>query len=124
MGRNHVRVYSENHRVTEVIAFDPSKESLKMVEAYQKTRTFTDLNEALKEKPDCAVVAAPTRLHYEVANRILDEKIPLLVEKPITEELEDGKKLVDKAEKQNTLLLAGHIERFNPAVQALKRICI
>ena len=46
MGRNHVRVYSENHRVTEVIAFDPSKESLKMVEAYQKTRTFTDLNEA------------------------------------------------------------------------------
>ena len=121
MGRNHVRVYSENHRVTEVIAFDPSKESLKMVEAYQKTRTFTDLNEALKEKPDCAVVAAPTRLHYEVANRILDEKIPLLVEKPITEELEDGKKLVDKAEKQNTLLLAGHIERFNPAVQALKK---
>lgn len=121
MGRNHVRVYSENHRVDEVLVADTSAESLETVKKIQKTKTFFDLGQALKQKPDCIVVAVPTRFHYEIASKVLDYKIPLLVEKPITENLDDGKKLVEKAEKQKTLLLAGHIERFNPAVQALKK---
>ena len=121
MGKNHVRVYGESHRVQEVLACDSSPQSLSAVKDFQKTKTFSDVGEALGEKPDCAVVAVPTRLHYSVASRLLDEKIPLLVEKPITETKEDGKKLEDKAQKHKTLLLAGHIERFNPAVQALKK---
>ncbi len=121
MGRNHIRVYSENHRVDEVIVADTSQESLETVSKVQKTRTFTDFRRALAEKPDCAVIAVPTKLHYEIAMRVLDAEIPVLVEKPITERLEEGKKFVEKAERQKTLLLAGHIERFNPAVQALKR---
>ncbi|MEM4255213.1 MAG: Gfo/Idh/MocA family oxidoreductase [Candidatus Norongarragalinales archaeon] len=121
MGRNHVRVYSENHRVDQVIVYDTLPESLESVRKVQKTRAFSDLGKALAEKPDCAVVAVPTKYHYEIALKVLDAKIPLLVEKPITESLDEGKKLVEKAERQNALLLAGHIERFNPAVQALKR---
>lgn len=121
MGRNHVRVYSENPRVKEVIVSDPSQQSLDGVKNFQKTKPYTDLEKALAEKPDCVVVAVPTKLHYQVSMRILEEKLPLLVEKPITDNLEDGKKLVEKAENQKALLLVGHVERFNPAVQALKK---
>ncbi len=121
MGRNHVRVYSENRRVDEVIVTDSSAESLELVKKTQKTTTFTELGKALEQKPDCVVVAVPTKLHYEIASKIVDAKIPVLVEKPITDNLEDGKKLEEKAARQKTLLLAGQIERFNPAVQALKR---
>ena len=121
MGRNHVRVYSENRRVDEVIVADNSSDSLELVRKTQKTTTFTELDEALEQKPDCVVVAVPTKLHYEISSKIVDAKIPVMGEKPITENLEDGRKLVEKAEKSKILLLAGHIERFNPAVQALKR---
>jgi len=121
MGRNHVRVYSENHRVKQVLAVDAFQESLNALKDLKNTTTFTKLEDALKEKPDCAIVAVPTALHFEIADKLLDENIPLLVEKPITETLEQGKKLVAKAEKQKTVLLTGHVERFNPAVQALKK---
>ena len=121
MGRNHLRVYSENQRVTEIIAFDVFPAARTEAEKFPKTKAFATLEEAIAQKPDCAVVAVPTTLHFETANKLLDAGIPLLVEKPITDKLEDGKKLVEKAEKNKTLLLVGHVERFNPAVQALKK---
>jgi UDP-N-acetylglucosamine 3-dehydrogenase len=121
MGRNHVRVYGELARVETVIACDPSPESLKNVSNLPKVVTFTSLDEAIAQKPDCAVVAVPTKLHFDVADKLLDAGIPLMIEKPITENTKDGLKLIAKAEKKGVPLLVGHIERFNPAVQVLKK---
>lgn len=120
MGRNHVRAYGELQRVERVLACDPSPESLKGVSGMPKVEAFASLDKALAEKPDCAVVAAPTKLHHDVAGRLLEKGLPLLVEKPITETVADGLALVDKAARKKVPLLVGHIERFNPAVQVLK----
>ncbi len=124
MGFNHVRILNELKSVSQIAIADPNAEALARVRAknFEKTVLFNSLKQALEdERFDAAIVAVPTRLHYEVASELLKKKIPLLVEKPITDSLDDGEKLVAKAEKKGVTLAVGHIERCNPVVQALKK---
>ncbi|MBI5227686.1 Gfo/Idh/MocA family oxidoreductase [Candidatus Micrarchaeota archaeon] len=121
MGRNHVRVFSELPEVKNIFAVDISAETLKSVAQFQKVTTFSNLESALDKKPDCAVLAVPTRLHYEIGTVLLNHKIPLLVEKPITENVRDGLSLIEMARAKKVPLLIGHTERFNPAVVELKK---
>lgn len=65
---------------------------------------------------DALVVAVPTHLHAEVALKAMSMGIHCMVEKPITDSVEDAKKLSEMAEKKNVILQVGHVERFNPAV--------
>ncbi|MBC7419668.1 MAG: Gfo/Idh/MocA family oxidoreductase [Bdellovibrio sp.] len=81
--------------------------------AYQKP-------EELFGKVDFVHIAASTQAHYDLAASFLNQKIPVLVEKPIAATVDQAKKLCDLAAKNQTLLTAGHIERFNPAFQFLK----
>lgn len=69
---------------------------------------------------DAAVVATPPHTHFEIANFLLDHKIPLFVEKPLTISSESAKALVDKAEAKKTVLCVGHTFIYNPALQILK----
>jgi predicted dehydrogenase len=73
-------------------------------------------------KIDAAIVAVPTSAHSEIGCRLLDRGIDVLVEKPIAGDLASGRALVDAAAKNRRILQVGHLERFNPAVIALKRI--
>jgi len=67
---------------------------------------------------DAAVIAAPTRWHYELARDFLDRGIHLLVEKPICAALAEAEELVDLAARKGAILQVGHVERFNPALLA------
>jgi len=67
------------------------------------------------------VVAVPTRIHCEVGVAALEQGVHVLVEKPISYTLEEGRTLVEAARRAKKLLAVGHIERFNPAVRELKR---
>jgi predicted dehydrogenase len=71
---------------------------------------------------DAAVVAVPTASHAEVATRLLQAGPHVLVEKPITSTLEDAEALVALAAEKGVVLQVGHVERFNPAAEALQRI--
>jgi len=71
---------------------------------------------------DAAVVAVPTIAHAEVACRLLESGIDLLVEKPIAADTASARRLVDTAHRHGRILQVGHLERFNPAVMALRRI--
>lgn len=81
--------------------------------AYQKP-------EELFGKVDFVHIAASTQAHYDLAASFLNQKIPVLVEKPIAATIDQAKKLCELAQKNKTLLTVGHIERFNPAFQFLK----
>jgi len=74
------------------------------------------------ENVDAAVVAVPTLAHAEVATRLMEAGRHVLIEKPITATLEDAERLVSIASARGVILQVGHVERFNPAAEALKKI--
>jgi predicted dehydrogenase len=70
---------------------------------------------------DAAIVAVPTSAHAEVGCRLLDAGLDLLVEKPVAPDLASARRLVDAARARGRILQVGHLERFNPAVAALRQ---
>jgi len=71
-------------------------------------------------KVDVASVAVPTEHHHAVASRLLEAGIHVLVEKPLTRTLEEADRLVAAAEARGLELRVGHLERFNPALVAVR----
>ena len=69
---------------------------------------------------DAASVAVPTIHHYAVASELLAAGLNLLVEKPLVANLREADDLIAQAEKNNCIVQAGHLERFNPAVLAIE----
>jgi len=82
---------------------------------------YQDYKDMLDEI-DAAIVATPTSEHYSISMRLLQEGKCVLVEKPITQTVEQAEKLVDMAKKKRVILQVGHIERFNPAVEVLENM--
>jgi predicted dehydrogenase len=83
------------------------------VKAFQKPEELFGL-------VDYVHIAASTQSHYELAKVFLQQKIPVLVEKPIAATVLQAEELCELSAKNNTLLTVGHIERFNPAFVFLK----
>lgn len=81
----------------------------------------TDYHDLL-DKVRCVSIAVPTQQHYRVARDFLAAGIDVLVEKPITSTVPDGRKLVDLARRNACILQVGHLERFNPVVRALSKV--
>lgn len=75
---------------------------------------------AVASVSDAVVVAVPTDLHKEVGCFFLERGIPVLMEKPLAGTVEDCDSLLDAAEKSGAILHVGHVERFNPAVAAVR----
>jgi len=71
---------------------------------------------------DAAIVATPTSEHFSVSVNLLRNGKSVLVEKPITETIEQGEQLVEEARKRGLILQVGHLERFNPAVEAVENM--
>jgi UDP-N-acetylglucosamine 3-dehydrogenase len=74
------------------------------------------------EKFDGAIIATPTSTHLEIAVKLLNAKKHVFVEKPMTYKSEEGEKLIKIAEKNKVVLTCGYIERFNSAVETVKKI--
>lgn len=122
MGRNHVRVYSEMDGVRLVAVTDTNPVSCKKFTEQYNRRAYTDYHEMLaQEKLDAVSVVVPTSLHRQVAEDVLAHSIPLLLEKPIATTHADGRAIIAAAKKAGVVLAIGHIERFNPAIMALKK---
>lgn len=120
MGANHVRVYDElpEADLVEVVEPDPDR-------AHRVAEEFdVAVHESVDEITDAraATVAVPSRHHRDVATACLEEGLDVLVEKPLATSVADARAIVDAAETRERVLQVGHIERFNPAVEALARI--
>ncbi|WP_285265263.1 Gfo/Idh/MocA family protein [Halobacterium salinarum] len=120
MGRQHARVYSELRDAELVGIHDQDQEAAQEVAAEYGTRTISF--DELLETADAVSIAVPTAYHYEVARSCLEHKLNVLVEKPFAEDLDAGEELINLANSRGCTLQVGHIERFNPATQALDDI--
>lgn len=72
----------------------------------------------LAKVADAAIVAVPTVNHFAVARDLLDAGVDVLVEKPVATHMEEGEALLELASRRGRVLQVGHLERFNPALQA------
>jgi predicted dehydrogenase len=83
------------------------------------TRAFTDYRELLGGI-DVASIVVPTEAHYEVAKVCLEAGVHILVEKPVTRSVQEAAELVALAERKGLVFQVGHLERFNPAILAIR----
>jgi predicted dehydrogenase len=120
-GRHHLRVLNQSLNATLVGVVDADPERAAQAAAEHNCLTFATLGE-LQDNVDAAIVAVPTSLHAAVGCELLESGIDVLVEKPIAADLASARRLVDTAAKHHRILQIGHLERFNPAVAALKKI--
>ena len=122
MGRNHVRVYYELPGVQLVGVSDLDGNAAAAATRLYSTKTFTDYRQMLDEtKPDAVTIAVPTEHHRETALEVINRGIHVLIEKPIASTVEEGQEIIDAAAQAGVCLQVGHIERFNPAVIALRQ---
>ena len=121
MGQYHVNVYSELPIVKLAGIADISKERDAAVAKRFKTKGYTDYRKLIGQV-DAVTVAVPTGKHYEVAKEFLSAGVHVLLEKPITPTLKEAKELYSIAKKKKVILQVGHVERFNGAVQEVKKI--
>jgi len=121
MGERHCRVCSNLPRVEFVGVADKNSERGHQVADWYGAAYFADY-EVLLSQVDAVTIAASTPAHYPLAIECLKRGVHVLVEKPITETIEQARQLVTLADGQGLTLQVGHIERFNPAYIELKHV--
>jgi predicted dehydrogenase len=114
-GANHARVLSELPEATLAGVFDTDAARAAEIAAKHGCPAFPTLDAAAKAS-DAAIVAVPTRAHAETGVALLERGLDVLVEKPIARTVAEADALVAAA--AGRILQVGHLERFNPAVEA------
>lgn len=118
MGRHHARVLREVEGVELVAIADPGGDPHGVAKDLD---VLPDVDALIAVGLDVAVVAVPTRFHEEAALKLAAAGVHTLVEKPIAETVEAGQRMVDAFAAAGLVGAVGHIERFNPALQQLRR---
>lgn len=119
LGTQHARIlsYLEEAELIGVADIDFKKA---MVIGNRHGVKYYENYENMLDEIDAGIVATPTSEHFAISMKLLKKGKSVLVEKPITETVEQAEKLVAAADKNGRILQIGHLERFNPAVEALE----
>jgi len=118
MGRHHARVLREIDDVDLVAIADPGGDPHGVA---GDLGILPDIDALIAADIDIAVVAVPTRFHEDAALKLAAAGVHTMVEKPIAHTLEAGQRMVEAFDKAGLVGAVGHIERFNPALQELRR---
>jgi predicted dehydrogenase len=121
LGQFHAEKYTNIPNVELVGIVDPDQARAAQIAKKVKAEAFKDAAK-LFGRVDAVSIVVPTALHHAVAKQFLEQGVHVLLEKPITVALEQADELIDLASKRGLVLQVGHIERFNPAVTAVKAL--
>jgi UDP-N-acetylglucosamine 3-dehydrogenase len=121
MGSNHARVLAEMPRVQLVGVADPDRKQAEFVGRTLGCAAVSEVNDLIDLGVDALTIAAPTHLHHEIALLCVSRGVHLLVEKPIASSVEEGREIIAAARRAGVTLMVGHVERFNPAVESIRR---
>jgi predicted dehydrogenase len=122
LGRHHARNYAEltcEGRVELVGICDSDDATAAEIAAANTCASFADWRELL-DKVDAVSVATPTETHCEIACAFLEKGVHVLVEKPIAITLDEADKMIAASDKSGAKLMVGQLERYNPAMVALR----
>jgi UDP-N-acetylglucosamine 3-dehydrogenase len=122
MGSNHARVYFESLKYDLIGIADPNYDRANIIAHNYECKAFDDYEALLKEDLDVISIVVPTILHKEVAVSAINYGSNILVEKPISDTVQNAVEIIQAAHKKEVQVLVGHIERFNPAIIKLKEL--
>ena len=123
MGRFHAKVFGAMPQVRLVGVCDANPDAAAAAADAADTKAFTSIDELLAEAA-AVTVAVPTVAHPDVAERCMAAGVACLIEKPLAKDSVDARRLCAAAAEANVTVQVGHIERFNPAVRAMRQMDI
>ncbi|HEY9215323.1 MAG TPA: Gfo/Idh/MocA family oxidoreductase [Ancylobacter sp.] len=120
MGYNHARVLMDLPGAEMVGIADPDEAQRTKVAGMLGCVAVASVDDLLALGVDAVIVSAPSHLHHDIALTAIAAGAHVLVEKPIAPTVEEGQAIVNAARAGGVTLMVGHVERFNPAVEAIK----
>ncbi len=117
MGKNHARVLSNMASVDELVLYDPLGEDIGQL---HEREVNSNLESFLSQQFDYCVVSSPTSTHRNMALKLASLGIPALIEKPLAFSVDEALEISEAFESRGLLGAVGHVERYNPAIIALK----
>ena len=117
LGKTHLKIADASKKLDLVGFYDPNPEAVNKV--ISDKYTFFESPEALISAVDIVDIVTPTLSHYDVAQKAIRANKHVFIEKPLAKTVEEAQKLVAMADAQGVLGQVGHVERFNPAYQAV-----
>jgi UDP-N-acetylglucosamine 3-dehydrogenase len=120
MGSNHARVFAGLPGAELVGVADPDRRQADFVARTLGCKAVGEVAELLDLNVDAVTIAAPTHLHHGIALACIARGVHVMVEKPISSTVEEGREIIEAAARANVTLMVGHVERFNPAVETIK----
>ncbi len=118
-GRNLVRTFAERGALAALV--DPDEAAAALAEQHGVARR--ELDDVLDDPTvDAVVIAAPARLHAELALAAVQAGKHAFVEKPLALDVADAEAVVDAAERSGVVLMVGHLLQYHPAFLALRRL--
>ena len=118
LGKIHLKLLKQSEEYELVGFYDANKKNAEKIASEFGYKMFDDLDELIAAV-DMIDVVTPTLSHFEVAKKVISAGKHLFIEKPITNTYEEAKELIELAEKHGVKGQVGHVERFNPAFQAV-----
>jgi len=120
-GKNHARILSKLGVLSAVC--DTNDERAKDFGKKYSVNHYGSIDKLMDlEEFDIAFICTPTSTHFEIASKLILEKKNVFVEKPMTYRTDEGEKLLELSRKNKVILSCGYIERFNPAVNLVKKL--
>jgi predicted dehydrogenase len=122
MGLQHIKAISKSKKANLHSIVDISKNAVNLSKKY-KVPLYSNVEELLRSKNlDAVIVATPNQLHETHTTSFLKKKIPVLLEKPISDNIKSAKRIINSSRKNKTPLLIGYHRRHNSIVSKVKDV--
>jgi UDP-N-acetylglucosamine 3-dehydrogenase len=121
-GKNHARVLHEMG-VLGAICDEDEVRARELARIYESTPYFS-LDQLLENELDLdgCMICTPTKTHFTMAKKIMEKGVHVFVEKPLAFSSRECEQMIEIAKRRKVILTSGYIERFNPAIQDVKRL--
>lgn len=121
MGQHHCRVYASQRESQLVGVYDVNTQKAEEISTRYEVPSFARVEDLLAQV-DAVTIATPTPTHFALASLCLEHNVHILIEKPITESLDEAQELIRAIQNSGLIVQIGHIERFNPTYIELKKV--
>ena len=121
LGKHHIKHLSNHKGVDFVGVFDTNEDSLKNICDEFSVKPLQSLEELIS-LCEAVNIVTPTNTHFDIARKFLNQKKDVFIEKPLTNTVEEALSLINLAKTNECIVQVGHIERFNPTINKLKKL--
>ena len=121
LGKIHLKLLNESKKFNLIGFYDVDIEHSLKIEKEFGYKYFNDSN-LLIESVDAVAIITPTKFHYEMAIKCIEKNKHIFIEKPIAYSVQQAEKIVKFSKEKKIIGQVGHVERFNPAFNSIKKI--